>query len=252
VAVVCLTVLMVIRCNKFLIKGYTVLADNPKAPAILNEIVAALKTSNLTAITENNEGRVNSKKDEDQIIAWLLKQSQFKDKIKEGELRGFGDMWVMDSSGKWHVVNIKTSVGSSDNAFSKLGILWALTDLTIEDFRTLKIANKISDTKFADLVVKHKKEIDRDYWYLSLDKKDFSKVMVRGVKQIKNWGKNPTNNLQIQWDREHESEPNTASFEDTFYNIIIDGAFKCWADKAAQWAGALDYRLKNIKVETSK
>ena len=227
-------------------------ADNSKAPAILNEIVNALKNSNLKAITENNEGRVNSKKDEDQIIAWLLKQKHLKGKIKEGELRGFGDIWVKDDQGNLYVINIKTSVGSSDNAFSKLGILWALTDLTIEDFKRLKIANKISDTKFAELVVKHKKETNRDYWYLSLDKKDFSKVMVRGVKQIKNWGKNPTNNLQINWGLEHESDPNTASFDDTFYNIITDGVFKCWADKSAQWAGALDHRLKNIKLENSK
>ena len=42
---------------------------NPKAPQILNDIVNALTTSKLKAVTENAEGRVNSKKDEDKIIA---------------------------------------------------------------------------------------------------------------------------------------------------------------------------------------
>jgi len=220
---------------------------NPKAPKILNDIVDALKKSNLKAVNENSEGRVNSKKDEDKIINWLQKQPQFANRIKEGVLRNFMDMEVIDYDGSTHAVNIKTSVGSSDNAFSKLGLLWALTDLTPAQYAKLKITNKISDTQFAELVVKHKKETTRDYWFLSLDKKDFSHVMVRGVKQITHWGKNPTNNLQIMWSKEHESEPNTQTFEEVFYNIITDGAFKCWANKAAQWANAIDYRNENLK-----
>lgn len=220
---------------------------NTKAPKILNDIVEALKTSSLKAVTENNEGRVNSKKDEDKIIEWLKAQPQFDGRIKEGVLRSFSDMLVVDYDNTEHVVNIKTSVGSSDNAFSKLGILWALTDLTIEDYQEKKISNKISDTKFAELVVKHKKETPRDYWYLSLDKKDFSHVMVRGVKQIKHWGKNPTNNLQIVWNKEHLCEPNNNTFEEVFYNVITDGAFRCWAEKANQWTKAIEYRNNNLK-----
>lgn len=218
-----------------------------KSPAILNDIVETLKRSNLKAVNENNEGRVNSKKDEDKIIAWLEKQPQFKNRIKGGVLRSFSDMVVVDYDGSEHVVNIKTSVGSSDNAFSKLGLLWALTDLSLEQFKELKIANKISDTKFAELVIKHKKETPRDYWFLSLDKKDFSRVMVRGVKQITHWGKNPTNNLQIIWSKEHKCEPNSLTFDEVFYNIITDGAFKCWADKATQWSKAIEFRAKNLK-----
>jgi hypothetical protein len=208
---------------------------NPKAPEILNDIVAALQTAGLTAVTEDNEGRVNSKKDEDRIVTWLKAQPKFKHRIRSGLLRGFGDMWVVDDADVEHVVNIKTSIGSSDNAFSKLGLLWALTNLTLKQFQEMKIANKISDTKFADLVIKHKADIDRDYWYLSLDKKNFSNVMVRGVKQINHWGKNPTNNLQIQWDKEHASDLIDRPFDEVFANIILDGAFQCWATKADQW-----------------
>jgi len=189
---------------------------NPKAPKILNDIVEALKTSNLKAVTENSEGRVNSKNDEDKIIAWLQAQPQFKNHIKEGVLRSFMDMEVIDYDGSTHAVNIKTSIGSSDNAFSKLGILWALTDLSADDYEKLKIVNKISDKKFAELIINHKKDTARDYWFLSLDKKDFSQVMVRGVKQITYWGKNPTNNLQIMWGKEHECGPGNLPFEDVF------------------------------------
>jgi hypothetical protein len=220
---------------------------NSKAPKILNDIVEALKTSNLKAVNENNEGRVNSKKDEDKIVAWLQAQPRFKNRIKEGVLRNFMDIEVVDYDGSTHAVNIKTSIGSSDNAFSKLGILWALTDLSAADYKDLKIANKISDKKFAELVIKHKKDTARDYWFLSLDKKDFSHVMVRGVKQITHWGKNPTNNLQIMWGKEHECEPGNLSFNEVFYNVITDGAFRCWALKAAQWSEAISYHQANLK-----
>lgn len=224
--------------------------SNPKAPQILNEIVEALKKSNLKAVNENSEGRVNSKNDEDKIIAWLKNQPKFKDRIKEGVLRSFMDMEVIDYDGSAHAVNIKTSIGSSDNAFSKLGILWALTDLTLDQYEELKITNKISDTKFAELVIKHKAETTRDYWFLSLDKKDFSHVMVRGVKQITHWFKNPTNNLQIVWNKEHDCAPGEKTFEEVFYNVITDGAFRCWALKAEQWKTAIAYRKANFKAET--
>ena len=49
---------------------------NPKAPQILNDIVEALKKSNLKAVNENEEGRVNSKKYEDKIIH-VIKYSLF-------------------------------------------------------------------------------------------------------------------------------------------------------------------------------
>jgi len=222
---------------------------NPAAPKILNDIVEALKKSNLKAVNENAEGRVNSKKDEDKIIAWLQKQSKFKNRIKAGVLRSFSDMIVVDYNGEEHVVNIKTSIGSSDNAFSKLGLLWAFTSLTIEQYAEEKISNKISDKKFAELIIKYKQETDRDYWFLSLDKKDFSHVIVRGVKQITFWGKNPTNNLQIAWSKEHESLPNTDAFELVFNNVITNGVFYCWAEKAKQWKAAIDYRNTSTKTK---
>ena len=157
-------------------------------------------------------------------------------------------MTVTDAAGVDHVVNIKTSIGSSDNAFSKLGILWALTDLTIEDYRELKIANKISDKKFAELVIAHKCNTDRDYWFLSLDKNDFSHVMIRGVKQIVNWGKNPTNNLQIAWAAEHLCAARDDDFDTVFNDVITDGVFKCWAMKADQWLAAIRYREEELNA----
>ena len=194
---------------------------NPKAPKILNDVVLALPSANLVAVTEDDEGRVNSKKDENNVINWLMQQPQFQGRIRPVGLRQFGDMIAVDEAGQIHVVNIKTSVGSSDNAFSKLGFLWAFTDLPMD-----QMPSKVSNAKWFELIVKHKKEIDRDYWFLSFDKSNMSRVLLRGVKQIQHWGHNPTNNMQIAWSKEHNSSLQDYTFEQAWENVIVDVVYK--------------------------
>ena len=215
---------------------------NPKAPKILNDIVTALRGAKLTAVTEDDEGRVNSKKDETNVINWLMAQPKFKNKVRPVGLRQFGDMIVTDDKGQDHFVNIKTSIGSSDNAFSKLGFLWAFTDLTID-----KMPTKISNQKWFELITKHKANINRDYWFLSLDKSDMSKVMVRGVKQIENWGRNPTNNMQIAWGKEHTSALKEYTFDEAWNNVIIDGVLYCWEKYCEGMLSGINYR-QSIKA----
>lgn len=215
---------------------------NPKAPQILNDIVTELRGAKLTAVTEDDEGRVNSKKDETNVINWLMAQPKFKNKVRPVGLRQFGDMIVTDDKGQEHFVNIKTSIGSSDNAFSKLGFLWAFTDLTID-----KMPIKISNQKWFELITKHKANIDRDYWFLSLDKSDMSKVMVRGVKQIENWSRNPTNNMQIAWGKEHASALKEYTFEEAWNNVIIDGVLYCWEKYCEGMLPGINYR-QSIKA----
>jgi hypothetical protein len=184
--------------------------SNPAAPKILNDIVDALKHSTLNSFNEDDEGRVNSKKDEHNIVSYLI--DKFKDSIEPVKLRGFGDMIVIDYDGSKHYVNIKTSIGAApDNAFSKLGFLWAFTDLTIE-----QIGNKITNEKFTKLVLTHRADINRDYWYLSFDKNDMQRVIVRGAKQITNWNRNPTNNMQINWSKEHSTDLVNYTFEEAW------------------------------------
>ena len=97
------------------------MSRNPSAPKILNDIVEALSTANINAVNDDDEGRVNSKKDEANVINWLLNNKKFKGKVRPVSLRQFGDLIVTDEKGVDHYVNIKTSSGGSDNAFSKLG-----------------------------------------------------------------------------------------------------------------------------------
>ena len=220
---------------------------NPAAPQILNDIVEALKGAKLTAVTEDDEGRVNSKKDELNVINWLMSQPQFQNNVRPIGLRQFGDMVVTDSQGEDHFVNIKTSIGSSDNAFSKVGFLWAFTDLTIDE-----MPSKISNKKWFELIVKHQADINRDYWFLSLDKSDMSHVIVRGVKQIQHWGRNPTNNMQIAWSKEHQSELKAFTFEQAWQNVIVDGVLFCWEKYCEGMLDGINHRQAVIAEQAKK
>jgi|688.fasta_scaffold41731_8 hypothetical protein len=211
--------------------------SNPAAPKILNDIVAALSTANINAVTDDDEGRVNSKKDEANVINWLLKNKKFKNSVRPVALRQFGDLIVTDEKGVDHYVNIKTSSGGSDNAFSKLGFLWAFTDLPIE-----KLPKSISNKKWFELITKHKKDVGRDYWFLSLDKSDMNNVTLRGVKQVENWAKNPTNNLQINWRKEHDTKVKKYTFEQAWNRVIIDGVLFCWEKYCDSMLEGIKYR----------
>ena len=107
-------------------------------------------------------------------------------------------MTVLDYDGKTkHVVNIKTSIGSTDNATSKIGFLYALTDMEPEE-----MPGNMNWKKFIELLNERESDIPlKDYWFLCVDKKDSSNVLIRGAKQINCWKENanPANMLQIDW-----------------------------------------------------
>jgi hypothetical protein len=217
-------------------------------PKILDEIVDSLLSSGLTPDTQLAEGRANSLVDERNVIDWLQKQPQFKGRIESSAARKFGDFWVLDYDDTWHVVNIKTTTAKSpDNAYSKIGLLWAFTDLSLDDFRRIKISSKIKDNRFAELILKHKKEVNRDYWFLYLDKNNFdTTIFIRGLKEITSWNKNPTNNIQIKWYEEKRKTPISLPFDQVFTDVIIDGVFRCWYTKSLQWQDAIDYHKEYL------
>ncbi len=188
-------------------------------PEILLDITEFLKNSNIK-ISENveGEGRGGSLKDEGSIKK-LLFDSKFKDYILDEKARKFGDMIVLDYDGVTrHPVNIKTSIGSADNCFSKAGIVYALTD--IHDTNIPKTMNFL---KMDELIKKHGKNIPtKDYWYLCVNKNDSSEILIRGAKQINSWvvNINPSNILQVNWTKEKLLPPAERTYEETVETII--------------------------------
>jgi hypothetical protein len=195
-------------------------------PQILIDIVETLKVEKIKIAEKvEGEGRVASLSDEGTIIRFLQAHPILGKYISSRETLAMGDMLVTDYNGVTiHPVNIKTSIGSSDNATSKGGILYALTNLRLD-----QIPFAMGWNKFYNLLDSHKADIEsKDYWFLSVDKNDSSNVMIRGAKQISKYveNANPANLLQINWKKEKLAEPVIRTYEEA-YDTLVNGILRC-------------------------
>lgn len=200
-------------------------SSSRNVPKILIDLTEYLKCANIE-ISENveGEGRGGSLKDEGSIKKLLFNHPIFKDYIIDEKARKFGDMIVLDYDKiTRHPVNIKTSIGSTDNCFSKAGILFAFTNIPDEE-----IPKSMNWKKFNELIKQRSENIPgRDYWYLCVDKKDPSNILIRGAKQINTWvvNINPANILQVNWTKEKSLPPAVRTYEESV-ELIIGGVKK--------------------------
>ncbi len=192
-------------------------------PTILRDIAVFL-SANRIEINDNveGEGRGGSLMDEGRVKRSLQDHEVFKNHVIDEAARKFGDMIVIDYDGVTrHPVNIKTSIGSTDNCFSKAGMVYAFTDLL-----DTEIPKAMNFRQMHNLIEAHGKPVaNRDYWFLCIDKNDSSSVIVRGAKQINCWvvNINPSNVLQVNWKTE-KTLPAMERTWDEAYDVIIGGA----------------------------
>ena len=224
---------------------------------IFNDILNVIKNSNLIA-ESHKDGRTGSVIDEENIINLLKKE--LGDCIEESEARSSNDMIAIDpeTKNRYHI-NIKTSGrGNGDNACSNLPLLHAFTDISTEELANGSLGGKydkgISDKDFQALLEQRKKDTDRDYYFLNLDKKDMTRnPLIRGLKEIKHWRTNARNSLQIDWGKEALSEGKKRSFEQAYQDIIVNGVYKCWNDLHDQRQQGIEiYKNSNPKYQLFK
>ena len=195
-------------------------------PKILEDIQKYLKDYKIDiSAPVEGEGRGGSLKDEGSVKK-ALRESPYKQFVLGENARKFGDIIVVGEDGCEYVVNIKTSLGGSDNCFSKAGIVYALTNLSADN-----IPRSMNYNKMKQLIEENKTDIPpwKDYYFLCIDKDNASNVMIRGAKQIANWKTNPSNVLQINWKKEKISEPVNRTWEEA-YDVLINGAKKSLLD----------------------
>ena len=207
-------------------------------PQVLIDIAAYLKEKKIE-ISEKveGEGRGGSLKDEGSIKRALYEHEIFKDLIIDEAARKFGDMIVLDYDRVTrHPVNIKTSIGSTDNCFSKAGIVYAFTDMT-----DTEIPKSMNFKKMNDFIKNRGKDIpNRDYWFLCVDKNDSSNVLIRGAKQINCWtvNINPSNVLQVNWTKEKALPPKLRTYDEAM-EVIMGGVKKSlnefWKNIPDEW-----------------
>ena len=182
-------------------------------------------------------GRGGSLKDEGTIKRLLLKHKVFKNYLIDQKARRCGDIIVIDYDKiTRHIVNIKTSIGSSDNCFSKAGMVYAFTDIPDEE-----IPKQMNFEQMNNLIKTRGKDIiGRDYWYLCVDKKNSSNVLIRGVKQINCWtvNINPANVLQVNWSKEKTLPPKQQSYEEALeliMEMVKDSLNRFWRNIPDDW-----------------
>lgn len=191
-------------------------------PDILNKLVDDLKHNTLLASENiNGEGRHGSLIDEGNIVNFLKTHPTWSKYVKDVKARGFGD-FILVCDNNIYVINIKSTNGSTDNATSKIGFLWAFTNMLYEE-----MPKSVSLKKW-EYLMKSRRHPDnnRDYWFLVFDKKNMNNIFIRGCKQIVNWYHNPTNLLQINWKKEWNTAYPNYTFEQSWDNVY-NGMKRC-------------------------
>ena len=151
---------------------------------ILNEICTYLKNENISLSSQQNDGRVNSILNEDEVLRII--EQRFN--IDTPSARDWADFYIDKIP-----VNIKiTTTNTADNASSKKGVYYALTGQIYsgngqwEDYLK-QLQQNIQDT-------------DKDYYFLIVNKDDTSDIFINSLKQISSLQANGNNlPFQIKW-----------------------------------------------------
>ena len=172
-------------------------------PLIMYKMQQHLKSKTFHFSSQNNDGRINSCSDEDQIVKLL--RERFDTKIKVPKIRMWYDILAFDNMYGWVPINIKTTTThTSDNTGNLAMCVYAYTN-EILDIHTNKTYEngKMSGVLFNKLKNKqynhnHKK----DYYFIVLNKTDASDIIVNSVKGLTVLTPN-INNLpfQVNWSK---------------------------------------------------
>jgi len=172
-----------------------------RLPLILYTIQYFLQLQSFQFSSLNEDGRLNSCLDEDEIIKILI--DQFKDKIKKPKIRMWYDILVYDYFYGWLPVNIKTTTTTtSDNTGNLAMCVYAYTD-EILDLNKAYENGKMSIILFDKLEKKkYNKNNKKDYYFIVLNKNNNNNVIINSVKGLVLLTPN-INNLpfQVNWSR---------------------------------------------------
>lgn len=172
-------------------------------PLIIYKIKKYLKSQVFKFSTQNEDGRINSCIDEDEVIKLLIEK--FDEKIKKPKIRMWYDILAFDYMYGWVPINIKTTTTiTSDNTGNLAMCVYAYTNEILHIHRDKSYENgKMSDILFNKLKNKnYNTNNKKDYYFIVLNKTDSSDIIVNSVKGLTILTPN-INNLpfQVCWDK---------------------------------------------------
>ena len=172
-------------------------------PLIMYKIKKYLKLQVFRFSCQNEDGRINSGIDEDEVIKLLI--DKFGEKIKKTKIRMWYDILAFDYMYGWIPINIKTTTTiTSDNTGNLAMCVYAYTNEILDIHRNKSYENgKMSDILFNKLKMKkYNTNNKKDYYFIVLNKKDASNIIVNSVKGLTILSPN-INNLpfQVNWSK---------------------------------------------------
>lgn len=175
-------------------------------PLIMYKIKKYFQQNSLMFSTQNEDGRINSCIDEDEVIKLLIEE--FGERIKKPKIRMWYDILAFDYMYGWIPINIKTTTTkTSDNTGNLAMCVYAYTDeiLNIHMDKSYVngnmcdiLFNKLKDKKFN---INNKK----DYYFIVLNKTDANDIIINSIKGLTILTPN-INNLpfQVCWKKNRE------------------------------------------------
>lgn len=174
-----------------------------KLPLIMYKIQKYLREQTFQFSTQNEDGRINSCIDEDEVIKLLIEK--FGEKIKKPKIRMWYDILAFDYIYGWIPINIKTTTSiTSDNTGNLAMCVYAYTNEILDIHRDKSYENgKMSDILFDKLKnKKYNMNNKKDYYFVVLNKTDSHDIIINSVKGLSILTPN-INNLpfQVCWDK---------------------------------------------------
>jgi len=172
-------------------------------PLIMYKIKKYLLSQSFKFSNKNEDGRVNSSIDEDEIIKLLIEK--FNEKIKKPKIRMWYDILVFDYIYNWIPVNIKTTTTfTSDNTGNLAMCVYSYTDEFLDIHSDKSYENgKMSNILFNKLKnKKYNRNAKKDYYFVVLNKTDSNDIIINSVKGLTFLTPN-INNLpfQVNWSK---------------------------------------------------
>lgn len=181
------------------IRGY--LCRLHQLPLILHKIQKFIQLQTFQFSNKNEDGRINSCFDEDNICKLLLEK--FNNKIKKPKIRMWYDILAFDNMYGWLPINIKTTTTkTNDNTGNLAMCVYAYTD-TILDFENNYNNGVMSSILYEKLKNKqYNKQNKKDYYFIVFNKNDATDIIINSIKGLCCLTPN-INNLpfQIKWDK---------------------------------------------------
>ena len=213
-----------------------------RLPIFLCIIQKFMSSNNIVLSKFNNDGRINSCKDEDIIKQILIEK--YKDRIEiPKELRMWYDILIYDLIYGWLPVNIKTTTMKvSDNSG---GLSMCVYSYTNEILDLRKSYNNGPMSKLLIQKFKEKKynyNNKKDYYFLVVNKNNTNEVIINSCKGLSNLTPN-SNNLpfQINWSKNKEYN---------FTSILhsVNKLIKCIQRPKPSWTEDFVFNMRTLSI----